>query len=522
MAQRATKQREFAEHSLGPTTRKEKTMSKISLPIAELKPALTGLGKVVAKRSTLPVLSHIKIERTADGWVAITGTDLDAFITHRLEQPSEGEALSVLVPYDELTKIAKNCQKTDTLRIAGDEKGITVEYPVGGQTAQSKLSSLPVAEFPEIPRIKGEPVPINDSIRQSIHDAFDCASTDETRLILNSAYLDVSKEDGHYVIGTNGSHLFASNSFKLPMKNCFILPSHKFLGFREFNHDGEWRLKFTTPGHKDDVPWFQLSSRRWRFIGRQIEGSYPNWRHVLPSNSDYVTGIVFQAKELEALADSIERLPEHDPLNHLIGIESKERVVNILWKSDRESDWQKLPVNVDKVEGKDITIWLNRQYIIKAFRFGLDRLDCIDPMTPMRWSKDGRQMIVMPVNPTAAVPPKPAESTPTAAPQAQETASPQPAAPTNAANEERTTMPTTETAPTNDTAKSQQPPLTIDVQFELILSDVEALRTSAQDHLTEINGVRTKLKSLQREHKASTKELQTVRQTLKDLQALKI
>ena len=36
-------------------------MSKIALPIAELKPALTGLGKVIAKRMTLPVLSHIKI-----------------------------------------------------------------------------------------------------------------------------------------------------------------------------------------------------------------------------------------------------------------------------------------------------------------------------------------------------------------------------------------------------------------------------------------------------------------------------
>jgi DNA polymerase III sliding clamp (beta) subunit (PCNA family) len=48
-------------------------MSKISLPVAELKPALTGLGKVVSKRATLPVLTHLKIERTKDGWIALTG-----------------------------------------------------------------------------------------------------------------------------------------------------------------------------------------------------------------------------------------------------------------------------------------------------------------------------------------------------------------------------------------------------------------------------------------------------------------
>jgi len=49
-------------------------MNKIHLPVAELKPALIGLGKVINKRTTLPVLNHIKIERTRDGWsVATTG-----------------------------------------------------------------------------------------------------------------------------------------------------------------------------------------------------------------------------------------------------------------------------------------------------------------------------------------------------------------------------------------------------------------------------------------------------------------
>jgi len=51
-------------------------MSKIAPPIAELKPALTGLGKIIAKHTTLPVLNHIKIERTNDGWVALPSTDL--------------------------------------------------------------------------------------------------------------------------------------------------------------------------------------------------------------------------------------------------------------------------------------------------------------------------------------------------------------------------------------------------------------------------------------------------------------
>ena len=57
-------------------------MSPIALPLAELKPALTGLGKVLNRHSALPVLSHLKIERTAEGWVALTATDLD-HLRHR-------------------------------------------------------------------------------------------------------------------------------------------------------------------------------------------------------------------------------------------------------------------------------------------------------------------------------------------------------------------------------------------------------------------------------------------------------
>jgi DNA polymerase III sliding clamp (beta) subunit (PCNA family) len=348
-----------------------------------------------------------------------------------LEQPSEGEPLSLLVPYDELLKITKNGQGADTILVWTEKKAselsVVIEYAIGSQVAETKVASLPVQEFPEIPRIKGEPVPVNDALRQSIHEALDCASTDETRLILNSAYIDVSRDDGHYVVGTNGSHLYSSNSFKLPMKECFVLPSHKFLEYREFNKDGEWQLRFTTPQHKDDVPWFQLSSRRWRFIGRQIEGNYPNWRQVLPT--EFASGIRFG--DLDALADTIERLPEHDIINHTIGIERKERAVNLLWKPDKDQEWKRLPVAVDQLTGKDITIRLNRHYLIKALRFGLHRLDLTDSLSPMRFSHQGRQMIVMPVRPDATPQYKPASPSKEATPS-------QPAAPSNAAIEERT------------------------------------------------------------------------------------
>jgi hypothetical protein len=42
-------------------------MKPITLPMAELKPALIGLGKLIQKSHGLPVLKTIKVERTTEG-----------------------------------------------------------------------------------------------------------------------------------------------------------------------------------------------------------------------------------------------------------------------------------------------------------------------------------------------------------------------------------------------------------------------------------------------------------------------
>ena len=60
-------------------------MNPIELPMAELKPALVGLGKVISKRTTLPVLTHVRIERTKAGRIELAVTDLDTAVIAQIE-----------------------------------------------------------------------------------------------------------------------------------------------------------------------------------------------------------------------------------------------------------------------------------------------------------------------------------------------------------------------------------------------------------------------------------------------------
>src|SRR5437762_13812549 len=85
-------------------------MNQITLPVSELKTALSGLSKIIRKRAVLPVLQHVRVERQSDGALTISATDLEAFTSYRFEEGGEGNAEStILVPFSPLHSIVKGC-----------------------------------------------------------------------------------------------------------------------------------------------------------------------------------------------------------------------------------------------------------------------------------------------------------------------------------------------------------------------------------------------------------------------------
>ena len=72
----------------------------------------------------------------------------------------------------------------------------------------------------------------------------------------------------------------------------------------------------------------------------------------------------------------------------------------------------------------------------------------------------------------------------------------------------------------NDTTTTE--PVTLEEQLEAVITEIETMKVTMQDHLTGLKSLGTKLKAVQREHKASTKEMHTIHQTLKGLQSMKL
>jgi DNA polymerase III sliding clamp (beta) subunit (PCNA family) len=487
--------------------RKQHTMKPITLPMAELKPALSGLSKLIRK-SGLPVLKTIKVERTAEGWITLTATDLDAFATVRLEQPAPDEPFTILVPHEELARTVKTCAKNDNILVAPGAKDTGyIQYGLGTQLAEIEFESLPVTEFPEAPYINAAPIPLSEMLRTSIRQAFECSSTDPSRLILNGVCLDVSNAKAHYVVGTDGRHLFSSNSFSLPLKNSLIIPKHPFLEWSVFNADGEWQLRLGMP-EKDKLAPLQITSRRWHFVSHPREGNYPNWRHVVPANDSAATTVEVDAQKLDAVLQTIKRMPCHDPVNATIGVANTGGKFHLLGKSTATADWTRVPIEDARCTGKDTTVFLNRELLSKALGFGLACMDIIDATSPLRLSNGGRQMIIMPIR-TESANAKPAPS-------------PAPAAEQNNPPPQPAEQPKEEpTMPEDNTTGAKRTPETKPA-LDTALAQLEVVRGDFRNAIAGLNKLGELLRQSQRETKASGKEIESVRQTLRSLQSVRI
>ena len=503
-------------------------INSITLPVAELKPALIGLGKIISRRTTLPVLGCLLVQRNPDGWVTLTATDLDSTASVRLEQPGEGGPASLLVPFAELQKTVKSCKPGEDITVAGSGNQVTLRYPIGSQFAEQKVELLPVEDFPPALKIDGTPVALGTEIRHAILEAMECASTDETRVILNGCYLDLSDQKCQQIVATDGRHLYSSNSFSLPMQHSLIIPDHKFLGWKEFNDDGEWQLQ-VKPGLKDNPGMLQIRSRRWSFITRQIDGNYPNWRQVVPAPNQYNTTVVLPPASMDSILALIPKIPCHDAINQTVGLRIEGRKLCLRGRCAQDNKWTDLEIEGAEVKGSPVAIYLNRHFLTKALKFGLNEIQIIDPLTPLRFTNGGRQMIVMPIradNPS----PVPAKQ-----PQAQEPSDTKPAdseahqpAP-EGANTERGTMPRTTTPATTNgtttttgTGNGHHEDAATKPAIEVALEKIETIKGGYREAVRGLNELADTLKQVQREQKTTEKDVQSVRTTLEKLQSVRL
>ncbi len=339
--------------------------------------------------------------------------------------------------------------------------------------------------------------------------------------------MDVTDTKAHYVMGTDGRHLYSANSFNLDLKQSLLIPNTKFLHWTGFKEDGPWRLAFEPGKSDDDKGWIQLQSDRWTFLSRRQDHTIPNWRQVIPSSTSSKVTVTFSEKASQFLVDLLPKLPGMDDLSRPVRLDITNRKLSITAR-DRDTDHQTtIPVEDVEIVGPDLTITVNRNFVAKALKWRLTVMELVDELTPLVFSSPGKRLVAMPMR-TDSTPASSAEEPQRAAP-------PQPPQEPEHPPRKEAPMPRTATTaaiaptttPTIPVNPEPQPvnrivPINGDVQFgeakssvRSAIDQIDDIKETLKTVVRQFGDVVDALRHLEKEKKANDKEVEVVREKLR-------
>jgi len=335
---------------------------------------LDGLQKVqhvVSSRTTLPILSNVLLV-AKDGRIQFTTTDLDVGITGSVEAQIEKEGATTL-PAKRLVSIVRELPSSE-IEVSVDAKN---HASIRSGPSFFKIIGLGEAEFPPLPNFSGSKefkipqVVLRDGLKKTAY----AISNDETRYVLNGIF--TSFRDGKMtLVATDGRRLAmvdADLEFPASHETDVIIPTKAVQELqRLLGEAGDVIVKLS-----DSQISFTIGDSL--LCSKLIEGNYPNYRQVIPgdSNERVVIG-------REALLETVRRVS-------LLSSE-KSNSVKLVFSENRievtanSPDVGEAQESMDVIyQGPPMQIAFNPEFLQAPLR-NLDSddvyLDLIDEMSP--------------------------------------------------------------------------------------------------------------------------------------------
>jgi len=249
---------------------------KIRVTQAKLAHALTLVGRVASSRSALPVLANVLL-RANKNTITVIATNLEIAITQTI--PGQiGKEGAITIPARLLSDFVSSLPDEPIDMELKDSR-----LSVATKNYSSVINGVPAEEFPSLPTINGgKSLSIAaPDLKQAIHQTVLAAGTDETRPVLTGGYLHA--EDGKVLLAATDSYRLAEKRLNTKASDNFglIVPASALGDVLRIIGDEEGEVKIT---YSDSQTQFVLGDSQ--LITRQIEGSFPAYRQLIPPSSD--------------------------------------------------------------------------------------------------------------------------------------------------------------------------------------------------------------------------------------------
>lgn len=331
----------------------------------DLADVLSRAGRAVGTRSPLPILQGVLVDVTGKT-MRVTGTDLEVTIRTDLEVEAMEEGTTV-VPSRLATEAVRKLPPGAVVLEAKDG-----EIEITGGGPRFRFRELAVDEFPKLeqPDLDGAVGVDGDAFAAALGQVSVAASTDDARPILTGVFFE--HEAGKL-------RMVATDSYRLAVRDVPAVDADlsglvPVRALKELGRSvGSADLKVTV-GDREAT----FASSRGTLTARLIEGSFPNYRQLIPES--YPSRLTISR---EALLDAIDRASlvaeDHIPIRLNLSPGGVELSV-----SRQDVGGETEHVEAEYV-GEEMTIAFNSRYLNDGVGAVEDEsvvLDVLDPLKP--------------------------------------------------------------------------------------------------------------------------------------------
>lgn len=321
--------------------------------------------KAISPRTTLPILTGIKIDATDKG-IILTGSDSEISIEITINQNIDGEKIvdieekgSVVLPGRFFVDIVKKLPgKTVNLSTNAQFKTL-----ITSGHSEFNVSGLDPDQYPLLPQVSEDdaiklPIKVLKNIIAQTNFA---VSTSETRPVLTGVNWLI--QNNELICTATDSHRLALRKLKLEDEEIddknVIIPGKALSELNKIVSDSE-----------EDINIFFASNQvlfkvgHINFISRLLEGNYPDTTRLFPEN--YETKIILDNSEFYHAIDRASLLAREGG-NNVIKLSTDVDKVE-LSSTSPEIGTVKEDVSTDNVEGESLKISFNSKYMMDALK----------------------------------------------------------------------------------------------------------------------------------------------------------
>ncbi|MDQ0314829.1 DNA polymerase III subunit beta [Amorphus orientalis] len=272
-------------------------MARISATAGVLRDALDKLRSIVDARSHIEVLRCVRIKARGRRHLELSGTDLDMWITVSAEASHEAlrRGSGVCVPFAPLLAFVRTVPREKTISIAIGSNDLCF---TAGETKVRMPPGPPAADFPAPKEFEAPVLACTwaEPIRGAFRRALPFISREETRYYLNGVALQQVKQEGDHgawsLIATDGHRLIevpaGSAISDVRLSGAFpgvILPKVLVEQIvRLWPGDDAIAVRISGLQIELDLGDVRISSRL-------IDGTFPDWRRVIPDGAECIAAL---------------------------------------------------------------------------------------------------------------------------------------------------------------------------------------------------------------------------------------